>query len=409
VNVANALDQAVFFDSYGRDYKANLGSKIGIVNSRGLNLSSFVFNNVTNDKLALNLGNQMGFNMNIKIASFDNKEAQNRFGLKHLVVDNSVDPSTYLKNGFSFVSNEAYMFKDAKFGIGFNVDEISAARSGDIFKNLSFMTQNSYTASPYQSFFTGSSFLNSLTSLDNERNFNQAFFESHIVPDKLALNFSYQSSYDSIDFLRDANNKQNEMIDMGMNYKINNDLGLFMSVGEMTEFDNNMLNSKAYGAFESLENVVTHYAKMSFKYSLTHKWDFLASYSQGITNIAGNDQGLLRNFSDVRSQSSSVALLYNDFYNGSIGFGYQEPLRVYSGDVDVDIAVARDIEGNVTRNRQNVSLVPNGKQRDYEIFYLISMCDDAKLHLNLVRQSEPGSVKSAQTNYVGFMQYKQLF
>lgn len=409
VNVANALDGAAFFDSYGRDYKANLGSKIGVAQSRGLNLNSFVFNNIKTQKIPLNFGEKLGFKMNFNISSFDNSEAQNRYGLKYLVVDNSIDPNSYLKNGFSFVSDNSAFAKKSKFGLGFNVDEISSSRSDGIFKDLGFMTQNSYTSNPFQSFFTGSNFSNSLNSLDSGRNFNQAFFGQDIAPNKLSLNFAYQSSYDSSYLFSGVDNKQNELMDLGMNYKLNEDLGMFLSIGKMKEFDNNMLNSKAYGAFESLEDVVTNYAKVSMKYSLAKNWDFLTSYSEGFTKISGNEQGIFRDFSNIRSRAIATALVYHDFYKGSLGFGYQEPLRVYSGEVVVDIATSRDIAGNLTRSRQNVSLVPNGKQQDYEIFYLISLQKDATLNLNLVRQVEPGSIKSAKTNHLGFMQYNKLF
>ena len=409
VNVAGALNKAVFFDSYGRDFKANLGDKIAVQNSRGLNLSAFVFSNIKTDNIPLNFGKELGFKMNFMTSSFDDKEVQNRYGLKYMVVDNSIDPDSYLKNGFSFFSSDAKVLKGTKVGLSFNVDEVSAARSDGVFENLRFLTQNSYVSSPYQSFFSGSNFANDLTALDNNRNFNQIFLGQDILPDTLSLNFSYQSSYDSINMFSSVNDKQNELMDFGMNYKVNDDLGLFLSVGEMKEFENNMLNSKSYGAFETLDDVTTNYTKISLKYSLSKNFNLLTSYSEGITDVPGNKMGVLRDFSDVRSRATSYAITYNGFYNSSLGFGYQEPLRVYDGDVTIDIATARDNAGNLSRHRENVSLVPNGKQKDYEVFYLHSLAKDANLNFNLVRQVEPGSVKDAKTNYLGFMQYKKIF
>jgi len=409
VNVANSLNNAVFFDSYGRDYKANLGEKIGVQNSRGLNLSAYVFNKITTNNIPLSFGGDLGFKMSFQASSFEDKEVKNRYGLKYMVTDNSIDPDSYLKNGFSFFSSDSAVFKDLEFGFSFNVDEVAGARSDGVFEDSKFLTQNSYVSSPYQSFFSGSNYSNDLTSADNQRNFNQIFLGHDILENELSLNFSYQSSYDSIDMFNNVFDKQNELMDIGMNYNLNDDLAIFLSVGEMKEFENNMLNSKSYGAFESLDAVTTNYAKVSLKYSLNKDFDFLTSFSEGLTNVAGNEQGIFRDFSDIRSRSTSAALIYNGFYSGKLGFGYQEPLRVYDGEVTVDIATARDIEGNLTRYRQNVSLVPGGKQQDYEMFYLISLPSSANLNLNLVRQVEPGSIKFAKTNYLGFMQYNKLF
>lgn len=405
VNVANSLQDAIYFDDYGRDFKANLDSKIAVNNVRNLDLSNFIFNNVETNNTSLDFSDEYGFNLNLLVSNYKNEQAQNNFGLKYLVTDNSIDPNVNFRNGFSFTQNKSLGSKEVKFGLAFNIDEITKIRQGRDFVNHGFMTQNSYSANPFSSFVNSSAFDNNLNIFDNQRNFNQIFFSEDILKDKFSLNFAYQTSYDSSDLLVDVLQKQNQFVDMGMNYKIKDDLKMFLSVGQMTEFDNNMLNSKAYGAFESLEDVVTNYAKISFAYDLSNKLNLLASYSQGITNIAGNERGIFRDFSEIRSSSMSMALTYDRF----IGIGYQEPLRVYDGDTLVNIATSRDLEGNVQRHQERVSLVPTGRQRDYEVFYKVYLKDSANLNFNLVLQTEPGNISNAQNNYLGFMQYNYLW
>lgn len=399
-NVAPALSSAIFFDDYGRDYKANLADKISLKTSNNItNLNNFIFNNTTSKTAPLAFGEDLRSRLNFNISTYKNAEAQNYFGLKFLTVDRSIDPQNSLNKGFSFVRDSSDFAPNLKLGFAVNVDEITNLNSGD-FANSGFISQKNLAANPYQSFLQSYS-----PTFQNSRQFNQIFASQNLFAKKLALTFSYQSSYDSAQMLSGMGNKQNQIFDFGLALKPKSGSSFLLSAGNLSEFDHNILNSKSVGAFESGGGVKTSYAKISASQNLTKNLQFLASYSEGISKINGNQVGIFREFDNVRSRSLSASLLWDDFFKGKIGLGYLEPMRVYQGNVKIDIPVARDLAGNLTRLQSTASLVSQGKEYDLEIFYLRELSKDSQVKFNFVRQLQANNVKTAPTNYLGFLQF----
>jgi subtilisin family serine protease len=399
-NVAPNLASAIFFDDYGRDYKANLASKIGARNSNNItNLNSLVFNNITAKTAPLQFGKDFRNTLKFNAATYKNPQAQNYFGLKFITLDRSIDPQNNLSNGLSLVRDSSDFAPNLKLGFAINVDEVANLEGND-FANLGFLSQKNLATNPYQSFMQS----NSLT-LQNNRQFNQFFAGQSFFAKKLALKFSYQSSYDSTQMLSKIGNKQNQILDFGLSLKPKSGSNFLVSLGNLSEFDNNILNSRSVGAFESGGGVKTSYAKISASQNLTKNLQFLASYSEGVSKINGNQQGIFREFDNVRSRSLSASLLLSDFYKGKLGLGYLEPMRVYQGSVKIDIPVARDLAGNLTRLQSKSSLASQGRERDLEIFYLRELSEVSQVKFNFVKQIQAGNIKNAPTNYLGFMQF----
>ena len=399
-NVASQLTPAIFFDDYGRDYKANLASKISVRNSNNItNLNSLVFNNIIAKTAPLQFGKDFRNTLKFNAATYKNPQAQNYFGLKFITLDRSIDPQNNLSNGLSFVRDSSDFAPNLKLGFAINVDEVANLEGND-FANLGFLSQKNLATNPYQSFMQS----NSLT-LQNNRQFNQFFAGQSFFAKKLALKFSYQSSYDSTQMLSKIGNKQNQILDFGLSLKPKSGSNFLVSLGNLSEFDNNILNSRSVGAFESGGGVKTSYAKISASQNLTKNLQFLASYSEGVSKINGNQQGIFREFDNVRSRSLSASLLLSDFYKGKLGLGYLEPMRVYQGSVKIDIPVARDLAGNLIRLQSTASLASQGKERDLEVFYLRELSEVSQVKFNLVKQIQAGNIKNAPTNYLGFVQF----
>ncbi len=400
VNVASQVAPAIFFDSYGRDYKADLASKIGVRNSNNVtNLNSLVFNNVTSQSAPIQFGEGFRNKLKFNISSYKNPEAQNYLGLKFITLDRSIDPQNTLSNGLSFVRDSSDFVPNLKLGFAINVDEIANLEGND-FANFGFLSQKNIAANPYQSFMQNIS-----PNLQSSRQFNQFFANQSFFAKKLALNFSYQSSYDSTQMLSKIGNKQNEILDFGLSFKEKTGGSYLLSLGNLAEFDNNILNSRSVGAFESGAGVKTSYAKISTSHNLTKNLQFLANYSEGVSKINGNQQGIFREFDNVRSRSLSASLLLSDFYKGKLGLGYLEPMRVYQGSVKIDIPVARDLAGNLIRLQSTASLAAQGKERDLEVFYLRELSEVSQVKFNFVKQIQAGNIKNAPTNYLGFVQF----
>ncbi len=394
-NVASGVENAVFFDDFGRDYKAFLPERISSKSSQSLTyLESIAFSNIANKTIPLNFNNNQ---IKVNFSSYKNGN-QNFYGLKHLVIDNSKDPQNQLTQGFAFTNNS---FK-TKIGFAFNIDEVANLES-EKFGNFGFVSFNNFAANPYQSFFSGTN-----STLQNSKKFNQFFAKHDVIKNKLALKFSWQNSFNNGAVLGNSS-KQNQSFDFGFSLTPKKGNDLILSFGNLTEFNNNMLNSQSLGAFSTNGNVKTSYVKISANQNLYKDLSLITGIAEGTTTIQGNSQGIFRNFSDVRSRTSSVALVYDNFFKGRIGLSYSEPMRVYKGSAQINIPVARDINGNVTRYESTISLVPNGKQQNLELFYSRDLSDYSNIKFNLITQKQPGNIANAKTNNLLWINYGLRF
>lgn len=404
-NVAPQLANVVFFDDFGRDYKANLAGHINSYKpTHQTDLSYLMANNINSRVVPINFGEGAKATMKFNLSNFKNPDAPNMMGLKHLVMDPTRDPQlmNIQNSGFSFAQKDL-LTKNSALGFAFNYDEISSRQQKD-FGTSGFILKNNFGASPYQDFMrqgSGNFWYNS-------RKFNQLFVDQNFFDQKFALKFSYQNSYESPQ-LGLKGQKQNEMVDLGMMLRSKNDLSFLLSSGSLTEFNNNMLNSRSVGAFASAGDVKTTYVKLTAAKKFLEHFQLIASFSEGISKINGNQIGIFRSFNDVRSRSTSVALVHDNFMNGEIGLSYLEPLRVYRGSVNFDVPVARDFYGNVTRYQGSASLAPNGREQDFEIFYSRLLQDSASLRMNFLVQKEMANIKNFPTNYLGFVSYGKKF
>ncbi len=421
-NVAPQLNSAIFFDDYGRDYKAFLGNKISERKTSSLaNLSALAFNNYRTQTIPLSFGKNFSSQLQFQVKSYSENSAPNQFGLKFLTTDKSrVDAVLNNTNGFSFTQNFGKN-SDKNFwaGFAFNRDEISASRS-DKFGNFGFLSVNNFAANPFQSFVSGVA-----TASGSQKNFNQFFVTHKFLDQKFTLNFSQQTSYQGASqvtsqgasqgtsIVSKINNVENRISDLNLVYVPNDATKFSFSWGNLNEFNNNILNSKALGAFESAGVSKTSYFKISASKKIAENFSLISSFSEGATTIRGNNFGIFRDYSNIRSRSSSLGLVGEKFWGGKVGLVYSEPLRVYSGKANINVPIARDFDGNLTRYSATVSLKPQGREQDLEIFYsrnlVLNYLSDAALKFNLVAQKQPGNVKAASNSYLAFVNFGGKF
>gem|GEM_PF-550608 len=409
LNVAPQLQNAVFFDDYGRDYKANLDSKISNKNSVTVpSLDSFAFNNYSTRNLPISFGKNLSSKFNFQFRSYNNapditsvNATRNRFGLKFLTIDKSQEDK-FISNsgGFSFVQD---LSKNLKAGFAMNSNELVNVRQEKM-NNFGFISVNNFAANPYQSFVSGS-----LMAAGMQRNYNQLFVAQKFFDEKFMLSFSEQMSYETPSIVSQIGNRQNQTSDIHLAFLPNNESNFSVSVGNLNEFNNNFLNSKAIGAFETAGDAKTSYFKISATKKLAKYLYLISSFSEGTTKATGNDLGIFRDYSDIRSRSSAIGLVRESIFGGKLGMIYSEPLRVYSGSANINIPIARDINGNITRYSANDSLVPQGKERDLEFFYSRNLFENSSLKFNFIIQKERGNVKGVANNYLGFANYVMGF
>jgi len=435
-NVANSLQNTVFFDDFGRDYKANIASKISapsastsIVN----NLNSIIVNNYKTNVIPLSFNSKMLFAKSsfssqktlsddgqITAIKFQTKSySDSRF--KHLILDNSQeDKALTIGNGFAF-SQE--LNKNSAATFSFNIDEIKNSNFAKA-NEFNFLATNSLAANPFQSFMTGSSAAQSgfasgngnsngnsngnNSNLAAQKNFNQIILSQKFLDNKFKINLSNQTSYNNSSIIAKNSSKENQISDLNFAYNPNEKTNVALSFGKLNEFNNNFLNSKALGVFGNSNNVDTNYVKISAMQKLfDSNFSIIASFSEGQTNASGDSSGIFRSYSSIKSRSSSLGLISENFLNGKFGISYSEPLRVYKGSVNIDIPTGQDANGNVLRYRGNVSLKPQGKERNLELFYatVLNKKSGAHLGLNFLATKDAGNVKGQGSAYLGVVSF----
>lgn len=413
-NIAPQLNAAIFYDDYGRDYKAFLGDKISNapIQNSAFNVNNILLNNFRTKTVPMAFGAQKQNQFKFSFADYQNGgSATNPYGLRHAVIDNSKDPQTGLGRGFSFTRDAANFSPNLKFGFAINIDEVATSDQNS-FGNFGFISQNNFAANPYQSFFQNSQIGSSAivqNSNSVQRNFTQFFAQKDFMDKKFGVKFSYQTSYDSTQILNNISQKQNQLSDLTLAFRPKFFGNFLLSFGNLTEFNNNMLNAKSLGAFESAGNVKTSYVKFSTSQAIAKNLFLLTSISEGVSTIPGNQRGVFRGFNDVRSRSSSVALIRENIFNGKIGMVYSEPMRVYRGSVNIDIPTAIDANGNISRYQTTASLTPKGKEQDLEFFYSRDVASDAQLKFNLIAQKNAGNNANAPMNYLGMTSFSSRF
>ena len=404
-NVAPALANTVFFDDYGRDYKAFLDRKITTKNNNSIvsNLNGILLNNYKTNNVPLsftaNKAEGISTQIRMQVRSYANDLAARFSNLDRSLEDKTLTAS----NGFSFAQN---VNSNNRIAFSFNVDEITNSYS-DKFKNIGFISINSIAANPYQSFI-GSASQNLQVAQNSQKNFNQLFFEHKLFDEKLKMNFSYQSSYQGSSIAVSKSAQQNQIMDVNLAYNPDAKTNLMLSFGNLNEFNNNFLNSQAVGAFEAGSDAKTSYTKIALNRELFANLSLMASYSEGITKAAGNNVGIFRDYQNIKSRSMSLGLMAEKVLGGRFGVLYSEPLRVYSGKATIDIPVARDDAGNITRYRADISLRPQGKQQNLEMVYGRDVGINAQLNFNFMVSKDVANIKGNNAR-LGMLIYRLRF
>ena len=410
-NLKPQLNNIIFQDKYGRDYQAFLDQKIsfGFNKSSVINSSeNSIFNNIENKIIPINFSNNSNTELKFNLSNYKNFSASNFLGSKYAILDKSQDPNLFILNhGFSFSHQPELFSKKLKIGFTYNYDEISATNNKE-FGNNYFTTQSNIASNPFQSFFNSSTKINNNF---NSRKFSQFFLKQDIIDKKLTIKLSYQTSFDNnlFNYKNFQNKRENESIDFNLFLSPSSSSNYLLSAGELSEFNNNILNSKSSGAFSSNNNVKTPYFKISSKHNLTDHISFHSSIAEGFSKIKGNQFGIFRNFSNVRSKSLSFGLSYDKFFNGIMGIGYTEPMRVYKGNVDYDIPIAVNENGDIIRKKGTSSLVPIGKEKNYEIFYSKNLDNYSQIGFNFIVQKDAFNIKSPNNDYLSYINYRSAF
>lgn len=165
--------------------------------------------------------------------------------------------------------------------------------------------------------------------------------------------------------------------------------GLALQIGELHE-DGSLFGGASDGPF-SVDASRTLSLGLSGRYNLNERTALIGSYTVGMTDVKHKDPGLLKNFSTVKTDSYGAGIVSFDVVRkgDALGLGVFQPLRVTSGEVDSTVPYARDVEGNIYSNTDRYSLVPDGAERNYELYYSMDVGRNVRFGSHFMYRDEP--------------------
>jgi hypothetical protein len=178
--------------------------------------------------------------------------------------------------------------------------------------------------------------------------------------------------------------------------RLTNNSWIGLQLGSTHE-GNRLLGSEGNGAFELPSTSTTHFVGLAGSLNLNDRLEFFGQGSLGFTNPAGSAQGLIEEVSPLRSSSFGLGIAHRDVLAGGdrLTVALSQPLRVDAGSAIFDRAVGWSPDGRILRQRERISLEPEGRETDIEVGYLLPLGRNVNMSLNWLSQLEPGHNQDA--------------
>ncbi len=332
------LSQAVFFDGFKRDYKANYNDKISFYGANN-KLRDLIIKN--NEAENVNLGfSDLKLNFSHKKNKLDNYLFLTSESKKSdLDLENISFFKNYKKFNFSFVKSNNYAINDstAKFAHKFN--------------------------------------------LLSRENFNGYF--TKITDDLLKFAVDYKFNFNSnfkLEFAKaNLNNEIGDIAIVNSSYKkIFKNLSLDLS-HQLIKEENSMLGIAGIDGFSSVDNSKTNGISLALEYDWG-KNKFLSKYA--ILDAKYNNQShrLLELSQNLRSSNFIVSYIRN-MSKFDMGFAFSTPMQIEKGSMKFTMPTGYDLDGNVKFAEYNMDLSGH-KKYDYEIFF-VKENYNSRLNFNL--------------------------
>lgn len=182
---------------------------------------------------------------------------------------------------------------------------------------------------------------------------------------------------------------------VGATHRLDDQISLSVAYAFVDEASG-LLGSQASGAFALGEGAVSHLGTVHLGYRPQDRFELFAQATFGVSRLS-DDDGLLRDWRDVRSDAFAVGLIVADVTTDGDRFGLVlgQPLRVSSASAVLDLPTARTLDGGVERQRQRIDVTPSGRELRLELAYQRPLDETSVVGTWLLLQHEPGHDASA--------------
>ena len=177
---------------------------------------------------------------------------------------------------------------------------------------------------------------------------------------------------------------------------------------DLLEEDGNLLGGASGGAL-SVSRARTVSGALRGHLDFDQRWSVVGKYTEALTWTDDHHASLIQDFSKIQSNSWGIGLVGRDLLSAGDAFGaaWSQPLRTRAGDAQVSVPYWNSALGGIDFKVARTSLVPDGVEQTFELFYRISLSSHTRLITYLVHREQPlhrrGS--GARTSLVGALQF----
>ncbi len=183
--------------------------------------------------------------------------------------------------------------------------------------------------------------------------------------------------------------------------------GVGATLGLMEE-EGNLLGGASGGALSAAQ-AETFFTVLRSHLDLGKHWSLIGKYTHGLTFADDYAKSLLSDFSQIESNSWGLGLAGRNIFafGDRLGIGLSQPLRTIAGDVQVNTPYWDPVRGAVGFKSTRTSLVPDGLETSFELFYRKPLSKQAQFITYMVVREQPLHRKEDrhQTSVIGVIRW----
>ena len=156
-------------------------------------------------------------------------------------------------------------------------------------------------------------------------------------------------------------------LNVGKNFMLHKNLKLKTSIGQMSEQET-WLGNSSDGALAVGDNNNTNFGNIGIEYALGNNV-LSFNYTQGHTDINTTDNSLIKNFSDIKTESYRLAYEIHKDKHTTFGWSFSLPSHITSGTMDLEVAESVNLDGTINYTDIKSDLTQTTKEKNMGFFY----------------------------------------
>jgi len=154
---------------------------------------------------------------------------------------------------------------------------------------------------------------------------------------------------------------------IGKSFMLQKNFKLKTSVGQMSEQET-WLGNESDGILAVGDNNNTHFGNVGVEYAIGNNVLSL-DYTKGNTNINTTNNSIIKNFSDVKTESYRLAYEIHKDTHTTFGWSFSLPSHITSGSMDLEVAESVNLDGTINYRDIKSDLTQTTKEKNLGFFY----------------------------------------